>query len=91
MSGTILDRHDPAVGAALARLSAVIDHDSRGLDDRTRRRAKRLQKAGKAIGLRRGIVGLDRERDESPDMRAAVHEAQRQVNQDDRGERLHIR
>jgi alkylhydroperoxidase/carboxymuconolactone decarboxylase family protein YurZ len=36
MSGTILDRHDPAVGAALARLSAVIDHDSRGLDDRTR-------------------------------------------------------
>jgi 4-carboxymuconolactone decarboxylase len=36
MSGTILDRHDPDVGAALARLSAVIDRDSRGLDDRTR-------------------------------------------------------
>jgi alkylhydroperoxidase/carboxymuconolactone decarboxylase family protein YurZ len=36
MSGTILDRHDPAVGAALARISAVIDHGSRGLDDRTR-------------------------------------------------------
>ena len=36
MSGTILDQHDPAVGAALAQLSAVIDHDARGLDDRTR-------------------------------------------------------
>ena len=36
MSGTILDQHDPAVGTALARLSAVIDHDSRGLDNRTR-------------------------------------------------------
>ena len=36
MSGTILDQHDPAVGAALAKLSAVIDHDSRGLDNRTR-------------------------------------------------------
>jgi alkylhydroperoxidase/carboxymuconolactone decarboxylase family protein YurZ len=36
MSGTILDRHDPAVGAALAQISAVIDHGSRGLDDRTR-------------------------------------------------------
>jgi alkylhydroperoxidase/carboxymuconolactone decarboxylase family protein YurZ len=36
MSGTILDQHDPAVGAALARLSAVIDHGARGLDDRTR-------------------------------------------------------
>lgn len=36
MSDTILDRHDPDVGAALARLQSVIDHDSRGLDDRTR-------------------------------------------------------
>jgi alkylhydroperoxidase/carboxymuconolactone decarboxylase family protein YurZ len=36
MSGTILDQHDPQVGAALARLSAVIDHDARGLDARTR-------------------------------------------------------
>lgn len=36
MSGTILDRHDPEVGAALARLAATIDQDSRGLDDRTR-------------------------------------------------------
>jgi alkylhydroperoxidase/carboxymuconolactone decarboxylase family protein YurZ len=36
MSGTILDQHDPAVGTALARLSAVIDHDTRGLDNRTR-------------------------------------------------------
>jgi alkylhydroperoxidase/carboxymuconolactone decarboxylase family protein YurZ len=36
MSGTILDQHDPAVGAALAQLSAVIDHDARRLDDRTR-------------------------------------------------------
>jgi 4-carboxymuconolactone decarboxylase len=36
MSGTILDQHDPAVGAALARLAATIDQGSRGLDDRTR-------------------------------------------------------
>lgn len=36
MSGTILDQHDPDVGAALARLSATIDQESRGLDDRTR-------------------------------------------------------
>jgi 4-carboxymuconolactone decarboxylase len=36
MSDTILDQHDPEVGAALARLGAVIDRDSRGLDDRTR-------------------------------------------------------
>jgi 4-carboxymuconolactone decarboxylase len=36
MSGTILDQHDPAVGSALARLSAAVDQDTRGLDDRTR-------------------------------------------------------
>jgi alkylhydroperoxidase/carboxymuconolactone decarboxylase family protein YurZ len=36
MSDTLLDRHDPEVGAALARLKSVIDRDSRGLDDRTR-------------------------------------------------------
>lgn len=36
MSGTILDQHDPDVGAALARLSAVVDRGARGLDDRTR-------------------------------------------------------
>lgn len=36
MTGTILDRYDPEVGAAVARLRGVIDHDSRGLDDRTR-------------------------------------------------------
>jgi len=36
MSGTILDQHDPEVGAALGRLSSVIDRDRRSLDDRTR-------------------------------------------------------
>ena len=36
MTGTILERHDPEVGLAINRLSAVIDQDSRGLDDRTR-------------------------------------------------------
>lgn len=36
VSGTILDTCDPAVGAAVGRLSEVIDQRSRGLDDRTR-------------------------------------------------------
>ena len=36
MSGTILDQYDPEVGAALARLTATIDQDERGLDARTR-------------------------------------------------------
>ena len=36
MSGTILDTCDPDVGAAVGRLSEVIDQRSRGLDDRTR-------------------------------------------------------
>jgi alkylhydroperoxidase/carboxymuconolactone decarboxylase family protein YurZ len=36
MSSTILDQCDPEVGMAVARLREVIDHESRGLDDRTR-------------------------------------------------------
>lgn len=35
-SGTILDTCDPDVGEAIGRLRDVIDHSSRGLDDRTR-------------------------------------------------------
>lgn len=36
MSGTVIDTCDPEVGAAIGRLREVIDHRSRGLDDRTR-------------------------------------------------------